>query len=83
VVGLTLRTASFKQDRRNLSDDMEDRTAEMTANMQQIVSFNQAFRYTKVDTRFVALLVPYDHWVKGSLSNSASPWLSQLVSVHK
>ena len=41
MVGLTLRTAAFKHDLVNLSDNMENRQAEVTADAKQIVTLNQ------------------------------------------
>ena len=60
MVGLTLRTAAFKHDLVNLSDNMEKRQAEVTADAKQIVTLNQGFRCAKVDTHCVKLVVLYD-----------------------
>lgn len=60
VVGLTLRTAAFKHDFINLSDNMENRQAEVTADAEQVVSLNQGFRCATVDTHCVKLVVLCD-----------------------
>ena len=53
LVMASLRTASFKHDELDLSDDREDRRAEVTANMQQMVTLNRGFRCAKVDIHTV------------------------------
>ncbi len=65
TMGLTLGTASFKHDLVHLSDNSEDRKAEMTASTKQIANRNQAPKCAKMDTRCVELLVSRDRWSLG------------------